>query len=339
MTVWVSALLFSASVQAAPPYGGTIFLEPNIITAADPTAFVSVTYVGQGSRSMYDRRVPGWITAQAYLFNAVYDDGLTIEIQVNPEFGSEAAARVEAEKYAPIFGRLPTALRTDVKTSWIHQGNEPFGGGNQNLLIHTGKTAEYESQGILEETLVHEASHSSLDAGHAAAQGWLNAQRADGDYISTYARDYPSSEDIAESFLTYLALRHRSDRVSESYRSTVSATIPNRIAYFDQEALNLYPISARPAAFAGTTLSLSAVTVGADRYAAELELVAGSNPLVFTLLSAAPAAGYAPTAAAFTDGLLTIPEVGVGGGGYSAELEMSGSSPMTFTLKNASKKY
>jgi hypothetical protein len=191
---------------------------------------------------MYDRRVNDWIYVNAYLFNASFDDGLTSEIQVNPEYGSMAAASIEALTYGPIIGRLPTALREDAQTVWIHQGTQPFGGGNNNLLIHTGQADLYMADGILEETLVHEAAHTSLDADHASAPGWLSAQTADGEFISTYARDFPNREDIAESFLPYLAVRHRMDRISQSLANTISQTIPNRMDYFDSQLLSMYPI-------------------------------------------------------------------------------------------------
>ena len=86
---------------------------------------------------MYDRRVSDWINLEPYLFPATYDDNLTIEIQVNPEFGSPKKAEVVAQKYAVVIGRLTTELRKDVETVWIHRGLEAFGGGNNNLLIHT----------------------------------------------------------------------------------------------------------------------------------------------------------------------------------------------------------
>jgi len=121
-----------------PPFGGTIFIDPDIITSSDPTTFQNMSYEGQDSRTMFDRRVNAFITLNPYLFNANFDDGLTAEIQVNPEFGSEDDALPEAEKYAVVIGRLPTALRIRVETVWIHKGTEPFGGGNDNLLIHTG---------------------------------------------------------------------------------------------------------------------------------------------------------------------------------------------------------
>ena len=113
------------------------------ITSSDPTTFQSLVAAGQGSRTMFDRRVNGWITVDAYLFDASYDDGFTAEIQVNPEFGSAAEALAEAEKYAEAIGRVPTALRVDVETAWIHMGVGPFGGGNNNLLIHIGQADLY----------------------------------------------------------------------------------------------------------------------------------------------------------------------------------------------------
>ncbi len=228
---------------ATPPFWGTIFLDPDIITPSDPTTFQTITYTGQGSRTMFDRRVNNWITVNAYLFDAEYDDGLSIEVQVNPEFGSSANALIQAEKYATVIGRLPTSSRQDVQTVWIHDGVQGFGGGNNNLLIHIGQGALYEADGILEETFVHESSHTSLDADHAASPGWLAAQTADTEFISVYAHDNPTREDVAESFLTWLAVRHRAGRISTGLADTITQTIPNRMAYFDAQSFNLYPIT------------------------------------------------------------------------------------------------
>ena len=226
----------------SPPFGGTIFLDPDIITPDDPTTFLELESAGRGIRTMFDRRVGDWISVNAYLFNASFDDGLSAEIQVNPEFGTVDAAQVEAEKYAPLIGQLPTALRKDVETVWIHKGVNPFGGGNNNILIHTGQSDLYVRDGILEETLVHEASHTSLDNPHASSAGWKAAQTADPTFISTYAQDFSDREDVAESFLLYLALRYRIDRISGNLKNTILETMPNRIAYFDGLMLDMHPI-------------------------------------------------------------------------------------------------
>ena len=229
-------------VQLTPPFNCTIFLDPDIITSADPSTFKTLTYAGQAKRTMFDRRVNDWITVNPFIFNANYADGLTIEIQINPEFKNVADAEAQALKYAEVIGKLPTALRKDVKTSWIHQGTQPFGGGNNNLLIHIGQSTLYEKEGILEETLIHEAAHTSLDAAHAASKGWISAQNTDPSFISTYALDNPRREDIAETFLLYVALRYRSDRISTSLKDKIIETVPNRIKYFDSQNFKMYPI-------------------------------------------------------------------------------------------------
>ena len=231
-------LLFALPSHGEPPFSGTIFIAPDIITENDPTAFLSLSDAGQGERTMFDRRTDDWGNLNAYLFNATFSDGDDIEVQVNPEFSDVASARAEALKYAAVIGRLPNYLRSDVRTVWIHKGVNPFGGGNNNLLIHTGQAESYVSSGILEETLVHEACHTSLDGIHAGATGWLEAQNADGEFISTYARDNPTREDIAESFLPYFAYRYRPDRISQSMANLIFSTIPNRIAYFDSQSFD-----------------------------------------------------------------------------------------------------
>lgn len=234
-------MLTATIISAQPPYSGTIFIDPDIITASDPSAIQSTTYTGQGMVTMYDRRIPDWVTVNAYLFDVVWDDGLTSVAQVNAEFGTLAAATVEAEKYAFLIGQLPVSLRRDVDEIWIHQGVEPFGGGNRSILIHTGQTTLYENDGILEETLVHEASHTSLDADHASHPDWLAAQSLDTTFISTYAQDNPTREDIAESFLMWLAVRYRQDSISVQTYNTITQTIPARLAYFDSLQLDLSP--------------------------------------------------------------------------------------------------
>ena len=232
----------SISASAEPPFGGTIFIDPDIITESDPTTFVSIEAAGQDLRTMYDRR-SGWIENNAFLFEANFSDSLSSQVQVNSEFETASAAAIEAEKYAIVIGRLPKALRVDVATYWIHKGVEPFGGGNNNLLIHVGQADLYVADGILEETFVHEAAHTSLDAYHASSAAWLTAQEADGEFISTYAEDNPTREDIAESFLPYLAVEFRADRISEDLAETITNTIPNRIAFFNSLDLDLAPIT------------------------------------------------------------------------------------------------
>jgi len=213
-----------------PPFAGTAFLRDTIITEADWSAFDSMTYAGLENRQVFDRRVNQWLFQPMHLFDATFFDGLTSEMRINPEFGDSSAAAVEAEKYALVVGRLPTSLRTDVDSITVHKGFNPFGGGNQNILIHTDQADQYGD--FLEEVLFHEAGHTSYDADHKASPGWLSAQQNDPTFISTYARDNPTREDVAESILPWYALRY-SDVLYPFQIEDINEAIPNRLAYFD----------------------------------------------------------------------------------------------------------
>ena len=228
---------FALEHTGVPPFEGTAFLSPRLIDSSDSSSLMNVTYAGRGMREVFDRRVDRWVTVEAYLFDARYGWG-TVEFQVNPEFGSVDAARAEVDTYAPVLGRLPAFLMTNAREVEINAGVELFGGNaNGSFLIHTGQGRIYRDDGFLEEILFHEAAHVSLDARHASATGWRSAQAADGVFVSTYARDNPDREDVAESILPYWAVRQRSGRLRETDRTAILAAIPNRLEYFDRQGL------------------------------------------------------------------------------------------------------
>lgn len=229
-------------VERQPPLGPTVFIDPDIVTDADPTTLDSVDPTGTGQRSMFDQRADGFVTVEAHLFDATFDDGLSVEVQVNPEF-TEAEALAVAEKYAESIGRLPTALRRDVASVWIHRGAVLFDGVGQSVLIHTELADEYEAAGVLEEVLIHQAAHASLDAAHANAAGWMAAQVEDDVFISQLAEDSPTGEDIAESMVPYIAARYRTDRITDFLEALILDAIPARIAYLDGLALDMYPLT------------------------------------------------------------------------------------------------
>lgn len=233
-----------ARAQAAePPFTGTAFVTPELITATDLTARKTIGYVGRRNRSIFDRRRSDFVLRQVFEFRVRYFDGHSLLVRVNPEFGSRRRALRPARRYAKVVGQLPVVLRTGLRTVTINAGNADFGGGGRDVVIHTGRTPEYTDLGALEEILLHEASHAVLDVDHADAPGWLAAQDADPAFISTYARDNPAREDVAESFVPYLALRYRRDRIDPSVASRIEQAIPNRIAYFDAQGFDATPLA------------------------------------------------------------------------------------------------
>jgi hypothetical protein len=229
-----------ASPPSSPPFGNTVWFDPDIVTEDDPSAFVQLEYQGTGTRSMFDRRVEGFVTVQAHLFDALFGTATHVEVQVNPEF-TQADAETQATRYATAIGRLPAFLFADLETVWIHRGPELFGGGNHNLLIHTEQGDDYERDGVLEETFIHEATHTSLDGDHAATAEWRAAQAADGVAISPYARDNPTREDLSETVGPYLAATFRPERLDPGVADTLRRSLPNRFKYLDCLELSMAP--------------------------------------------------------------------------------------------------
>ena len=111
-------------------------------------------------RTMFDLRINddskdyaqgSWINITPFLFTAFFSDGTEIEVQVNDEFENNIEAESVALSYLKVIGKLPKLFRKEVETIWIHKGNEDFGGGNNNLLIHHDRGLEYLRDGFLEE--------------------------------------------------------------------------------------------------------------------------------------------------------------------------------------------
>ena len=231
---------FDLEHTGTPPYAGTVYITPRVIEPSDSTRLGSITYAGRGERRVFDRRPDMWITIDAYLFDVRYARQV-VEFRVNPEFGSKEAAQAEVETYAPALGQMPAVLLSGIRDVVIHAGKENWGGGNEGILIHTDSGKERIRDGFMEEVLLHEAAHAALGLAHEDSPGWRAAQEADGVFISEYARDHPQREDIAESFLVYLAVRYQSERLTVAERTVILRTMPNRLAYFDEQGFDMSP--------------------------------------------------------------------------------------------------
>ncbi len=233
---------FDLEHTGVPPWSGTVYISERVIEPSDPTRLESITYAGRGERLINDRRVAGQITVNAYLFDVRYA-GQVVEFRVNPEFGSIEAAQAEVEKYAPALGRMPAVLLPGIRYVDIAAGDELWGAlvRQGKILIHTGIVDHRLRASFIEETFVHEATHTTLDLAHKDSPGWRAAQAADGVFISTYARDLPDQEDVAESFTAWFAVRYQPERLTALQRVVILRTIPNRLAYFDEQGFDMSP--------------------------------------------------------------------------------------------------
>ena len=131
--VFLSVL--SLSVHAEPPFEGTVWVDPDIITPADPTTLQSLAYAGRGRHLVYDRRPNDWVWMSVHLFDVRFEEERRVEVWVNPEFDF-ATARTLANQYARMFGRLPAVLRDCVKAIEVHDGDYAAGGNDGLGRIH-----------------------------------------------------------------------------------------------------------------------------------------------------------------------------------------------------------
>ena len=231
LSTCLTSLAFSAHAQQDPPFGDTASTVFDIIRADDPTTFTCLEPMGRGMRQIWDKRIEDEPVVDAYLFMARYSDGTNTEIAINPEFGSEDAARTEAMRYAPALGRLPTTLRVGVERLSVHKGRAGFHAGTGQIVMYAETTDNRLGYDHLEESLFHEAVHASWDAQHRLAPAWQAAQQADGGFMTDYGRKSPEREDLAETALFAYALLHHPDRFPPVDTNAVKAAVPNRIAY------------------------------------------------------------------------------------------------------------
>ncbi len=231
----------TAICLALPPAkeakAGTTRASSNVITSSDsstctiseeedPRGTVAMNEAGSGAGGQF---------VNAWLFNVSCDGGTNeFKIRVHPDFATQQDAKTAAEKYGKDIGRLPKVLRSGIgtgqRTVMIHKGNHHwFATDFKGIRIYTGNRTQEEH----EEIMFHEATHMSLDAQVEPDTKWLAAQKADGAFISNYAKTYPDREDVAESFLAWFSVRFLPSRISEEWEEAILQTIPNRIAYFN----------------------------------------------------------------------------------------------------------
>ena len=298
----LAALLLSYTSVAAddntPPFFGTVWdLGNRLITQSDPTSYRRAEYLGEHERHLLVFR-DGEPSAyeMAHVFDAEYRDR-HVEFQIPVSVGSSDEARDLVDVYAPIFGRLPWALRQHVRGIELHRDqlgrrcnaalyryvDNPTYPSSGEVRCNTTNTDREVQRGFMEEIFLHEGAHVSLDPDHAGSAGWLQAQESDPTFISTYARDNPGcpglrgcgSEDLAETFSAWFAVRYRPDRITTyaggrdpHQEQAILDAVPARLAYLDRQHFDMRPymrVAPVPALPLVGVLLLAALLVVAGR--------------------------------------------------------------------------
>ena len=240
--------IFNKIEISDPPFAGTMWDLPDLIKSSDYTVYSSSTYQGILDRLFYDKSIPDFITYPAHVYKVNFGDGLSVDFEIYSEFTQEEASNLE-QKYAPLMGQLGKELRKNIKSIEFLKGEEVASAQRSddlsyaNITFHTdwlNNTVETRPDGDrTEELFIHEAAHLSIDPYVYGQQGWTDAVNLDGNYLSTYAKDNPDSEDVAETFQAYIAVKYFPERITSSLRDTILSICLNRFKYFDSLNLDL----------------------------------------------------------------------------------------------------
>ncbi len=240
--------LFNKIEILEPPFSGTMWDLPDLIKSSDYTIYSTSTYQGIETRLFYDKSIPAFINYPAHIYKVNFGDDLSVDFEIYTEFTQEEAESIE-QKYAPLIGQLGKDLRKNIKSFEFLKGEEVASAQRTddlnyaNITFHTDwltNLVETRPDGDkTEELLIHESAHLSIDSYVYGQSGWTDAVNLDGNYLSTYAKDNPNSEDIAETFQAYIAVKYFPDRISNSLRDTILSVCLNRFKYFDSLNLDL----------------------------------------------------------------------------------------------------
>jgi hypothetical protein len=216
---------------------GAVYIAPNTITASDPSTLVSVRFFATTIRNVPDNRVQNTIDTEVRVYDATFENGKRIEMVVNTEITPESEAKWQAERYANILGQLDPIIIEGIESVWIHLGTERMTGPVGGIVIHTGFVEnELLPLNALEEVMAHEAIHATIDPLYLASKAWALAQKLDISFISQYARDFPETEDLAESYGAYLAVKN-AERNPSAIVQMIEQGIPQRLLFFESIGL------------------------------------------------------------------------------------------------------
>ena len=253
LNIVLLSLLISFNVEAASYiFKKNLWTNCNILSDKDQSTLRNIKYIEKKRVKGWDRRkrnADGWSENffTAFIFFSTFENNQIITIRVNSEFKTKEEAQKQAFKYGKIYGQLPNFLRSNLNTITIHKGKKSWGGGNNDILIHT-ETKDYSNKkngDCVEEIMLHESAHVSLDwfwGGSLKKKPWMEAAKADGMFISKYAKRNKKSEDVAETINWWIAVRCKSNSISKLDTKKILEGIPNRLKYLDKQNFNTYPL-------------------------------------------------------------------------------------------------
>ena len=231
-TIWLALM---ASACSRPIFlNSVVSNDLEFITTEDPHTFLCLDDIGRERREMPDRRTDQLFADDTFIFAARFSDRNELEIWAHPTFGTLKNARRHVEMIVKPLGRLPSFMRQRLSHVVLHEGDQVAFAEDKGhfFVLYSENVKRRIRTHDIEETIFHEAVHATLDDDYRRSADWLEAQKADGAYVTHYAANQPDTEDMAESALFAYAILYHPGRLPRHIEDEVRLVMPNRLDYF-----------------------------------------------------------------------------------------------------------
>ena len=246
-----------------------LFSGHEIFSKMSPTTFKKLTFNEEkniGNVVKRTTRNSDWSkkkTFRSFSFTAEFEDNYTAKIFVEYEKGNKNFDKAEKEAlfFSHMLGQMPYFLREHNDEIYVHNDNSYDDGLGLWWAQHNKRSFHINAprKGLKPSgrqrcrevklysgcavVMVHELAHVIQDlTGIISPSKWSKARKSDKKkYVSEYAKTN-SREDFAESLTAWVALRYKSEKISESDLKKFDEYIPNRLKMFDEMNFNMNPL-------------------------------------------------------------------------------------------------
>lgn len=206
------------------------------IQTSGENAFSCLAYEGTARAETPDKRHDRLFDNGTFVYVAHYKDGNSVGLWAHSDFRLQTHALRFVKPVAQAIGKLPAIMRSELDHVVIHKGDETaFGEADGHFFVlYSDNILTRIRNHDLEETVFHESVHATLDAKYLGGRKWLEAQRADGAFVTEYAARLPEKEDLAESALFAWTILVHPGRLPQNVEARVREIMPNRLAFFEK---------------------------------------------------------------------------------------------------------
>ncbi|WP_132537099.1 hypothetical protein [Rhizobium sp. PP-F2F-G48] len=203
----------------------------DFIQETDPEEQSCTTYKGRFRAEMPDKRHETLLVDNVDVLQIAFNDETSLAVWVHPDFGGWKRAQGTLVALESALAKLPLFMRSRLDHVVLHSGNETAFAEDAGrfFVLYSENIDERISTHDLEETVFHEAVHASMDIPVASSTEWQDAQKADGTYVSDYAKEHPVREDLAETAIFAWTLLKHPGRLPQDLEIGLKRLIPNRL--------------------------------------------------------------------------------------------------------------